>query len=116
MSTRVAARKNSGVTVSRQVLKPDGKLADGAQPTMEEEFLLEALRWMMKARLYDHRVIALQRQGQFGVYSPGMGQEASIVGSAMAVDPERDWMVPQYRELMASVHHGLPLEVISSQY
>jgi pyruvate dehydrogenase E1 component alpha subunit len=83
---------------------------------MEEEFLLEALRWMMKSRLYDNRVIALQRQGKFGVYSPGTGQEASIVGSAMAVDPARDWMVPQYRELMATVHHGLPLEVISAQY
>src|SRR5437870_9410927 len=83
---------------------------------MEEEFLLEALRWMMKSRLYDQRVIALQRQGEFGVYSPGMGQEASIIGSAMAVDPARDWMVPQYRELMATVHHGLPLEVITAQY
>src|SRR5437899_3445894 len=83
---------------------------------MEEEFLLEALGWMMKSRLYDQRVIALQRQGQFGVYSPGMGQEASSIGSAMAVDPARDWMVPQYRELMATVHHGLPLEVISAQY
>src|SRR5204863_299684 len=61
-------------------------------------------------------VIALQRQGQFGVFSPGTGQEASIIGSAMAVDPSRDWMVPQYRELMATVHHGLPLEVISAQY
>jgi pyruvate dehydrogenase E1 component alpha subunit len=71
---------------------------------------------MMKSRLYDQRVIALQRQGQFGVYSPGMGQEASIVGSALAVDPARDWVVPQYRELMATVHHGLPLEVITAQY
>ena len=71
--------------MQRQVLQPDGMLVDGAQP-MEEEFLLEALRWMMKSRLYDHRVIGLQRQGQFGVYSPGMGQEASIIGSAMAVD------------------------------
>lgn len=83
---------------------------------MDEELLLEALRWMMKSRLYDQRVIALQRQGQFGVYSPGMGQEASIVGSALALDPQRDWIVPQYRELMATVHHGLPLEVISAQY
>lgn len=83
---------------------------------MDDEFLLEALRWMMKSRLYDERVIGLQRQGQFGVYSPGTGQEACIAGSAMAVDPVRDWMVPQYRELMATVHHGLPLEVITAQY
>jgi pyruvate dehydrogenase E1 component alpha subunit len=99
----------------RSILQADGTLAKGAKP-MEEEFLLEALRWMMKSRLYDQRVTALQRQGQFGVYSPGMGQEASIVGSALALDPERDWIVPQYRELMATVHHGLPLEVITAQY
>jgi TPP-dependent pyruvate/acetoin dehydrogenase alpha subunit len=98
------------------VLGPDGTRVAGVHSLMEEEFLLDALRWMMKSRLYDSRVIALQRQGQFGVYSPGTGQEASIVGSAMAVDPARDWMVPQYRELMATVHHGLPLKVISAQY
>lgn len=83
---------------------------------MDEELLLEALGWMVKSRLYDQRVIALQRQGQFGVYSPAIGQEASIVGSALALDPARDWIVPQYRELMATVHHGLPLEVITAQY
>lgn len=94
----------------------DGKVAPGAKSRMDEELLLEALRWMMKSRLYDQRVIALQRQGQFGVFSPGIGQEASIVGSALALDPERDWIVPQYRELMATVHHGLPLEVITAQY
>ena len=108
--------KNRVVPKRHSVLAPDGTRIAGVQSRMEEEFLLEALRWMMKSRLYDNRVIALQRQGQFGVFSPGIGQEASIIGSAMAVDPARDWMVPQYRELMATVHHGLPLEVISAQY
>lgn len=82
---------------------------------MDEELLLEALRWMMKSRLYDQRAITLQRQGQFGVFSPGLGQEASIIGSAFALDPARDWIVPQYRELMATVHHGVPLEVMAAQ-
>jgi len=112
----VALSKNRPVQGRRSVLLPDGTIASGAKSRMEEEFLLDALRWMMKSRLYDQRVIALQRQGQFGVFSPGTGQEASIIGSAMAVDPARDWMVPQYRELMATVHHGLPLEVITAQY
>jgi pyruvate dehydrogenase E1 component alpha subunit len=83
---------------------------------MDEEFLLEALRWMLVSRSYDERVIGLQRQGRFGVFSPALGQEASVIGSAMAVDPARDWMVPQYRELMAVVHHGYPLENITAQY
>src|SRR4029077_5048591 len=109
------ASKKKVAPARHSVLLADGTLAAGARPRMEEEFLLEALRWMMKSRLYDSRVIGLQRQGQFGVYSPGTGQEASIIGSAMAVDPARDWMVPQYRELMATVPHGLPLEVIPAQ-
>ena len=110
------AVKNREVEGRRSVLRPDGTVVDGARSRMDEELLLEALRWMMKSRLYDQRVIALQRQGKFGVYSPGMGQEASIIGSAFALDPKRDWIVPQYRELMATVHHGLPLEVITAQY
>jgi pyruvate dehydrogenase E1 component alpha subunit len=100
----------------RSILKPDGTLVKGATPTMDEEFLLEALRWMLLSRLYDEKVTRLQRQGRFGVFSPGLGQEASIVGSAMALDRERDWVVPQYRELMAVVHNGYPLERITATY
>jgi len=77
---------------------------------MTDEMLLEAVRWMLMSRAYDERAIALQRQGLYGVFSPGLGQEASIVGSAMALDPARDWIVPQYRELVAMVRHGYPLE------
>jgi len=100
----------------RAILNVDGTLVKGATPSMDEEFLLEALRLMLQSRLYDERVIGLQRQGRFGVYSPGLGQEASIIGSAMALDPARDWIVPQYRELMAVVHHGYPLERITATY
>jgi pyruvate dehydrogenase E1 component alpha subunit len=100
----------------RSILKPDGTIVPGSKPRMDEEFLLEALRLMMLSRAYDERVIALQRQGRFGVYSPGLGQEASVVGSAMALDPPRDWIVPQYRELMAVVHQGYPLELITATY
>jgi pyruvate dehydrogenase E1 component alpha subunit len=100
----------------RSILKPDGTLVKGAEPSMDEEFLLEALRLMLLSRLYDEKVIGLQRQGQFGVFSPGHGQEAAIVGSAMALDPGRDWIVPQYRELFAVVHHGYPLEKITATY
>src|SRR5439155_20182289 len=100
----------------RSLLKADGTLVKDPEPTRDEEFLLQARRLMLLSRLYDERVIGLQRQGQFGVFSPGLGQEAAIVGSAMALDPERDWIVPQYRELMAVVHHGYPLEMITATY
>lgn len=91
------------------MLGPDGKLLKGAKPSMTDADLIEALRWMLMSRMYDERATALQRQGLYGVFSPAFGQEASVVGSAMTLDPTRDWLVPQYRELAAIVRHGYPL-------
>jgi pyruvate dehydrogenase E1 component alpha subunit len=98
------------------VLGADGRLIQGATPKMGDDLLLEALRWMLLSRLYDERVGTLQRQGRYGVFSPALGQEASVIGSSFALDRGKDWIVPQYRELMAIVHHGYPLERLSANY
>ncbi len=96
------------------ILTPEGKLVDGGKPSMTDTALIEALRWMLMSRIYDERATALQRQGLYGVFSPALGQEASVVGSTMALDPARDWIVPQYRELVALVRHGYPLERLAA--
>ena len=96
------------------ILTPDGKLVYGAKQSMTDTALIEALRWMLMSRIYDERATALQRQGLYGVFSPALGQEASVVGSTMALDPARDWIVPQYRELVALVRHGYPLERLAA--
>ena len=92
-----------------QVLEPSGKLRAGAKPALDDEFVLEGLRWMLLSRAFDAKATALQRQGRFGVFSPVLGQEAAVVGSAMAFEPKIDWLVPQYRELPAYLIWGLPL-------
>ncbi|MDQ6691793.1 MAG: thiamine pyrophosphate-dependent enzyme [Candidatus Dormibacteraeota bacterium] len=92
-----------------QVLDAAGKLRKGAKPVMDDEFALEGLRWMMLSRAFDVKATGLQRQGRFGVFSPVLGQEASVVGSAMAFDPRIDWLVPQYRELPAYLMWGFSL-------
>ena len=88
----------------------DGTLAAKAVSPMEDEQMFRALRLMMLSRAFDAKGISLQRQGRFGTFSTVHGQEASVVGSAFALDPSRDWIVPQYRELPALLHQGLPLE------
>ena len=93
-----------------RLLEPDGTLAASSVAPMANEQVLRALRFMMLSRAFDAKGISLQRQGRFGTFSPVKGQEASVVGSAFALDPGRDWIVPQYRELPALLHHGLPLE------
>src|SRR5580765_8550032 len=103
MAAKVGYDPNGAMSRRHSALKPDGRLVAGAEPRMTTAMLFEALRWMLLSRAYDERAIAMQRQGLYGVFSPTLGQEASVVGSSMALDPSRDWIVPQYRELMAVV-------------
>src|SRR5262249_57252000 len=88
----------------------DGRPVDGAEPALALERTVEGLRWMMLSRAFDARATALQRQGRFGTFSPVKGQEASVVGTSLALDPAVDWVVPSYRELPALLRHGQPLE------
>lgn len=93
-----------------QLLDPEGMLIDAARVRLSDAQTLEGLRLMMLSRAVDRRAISLQRQGRLGTVAPVIGQEAAVVGSAMALDPARDWIAPQYRELPALLHHGYPLE------
>jgi pyruvate dehydrogenase E1 component alpha subunit len=78
-------------------------------PTLNDEDALDAFRLMLLTRTFDAKGASLQRQGRFGTFSQVTGQEASVVGSAFALDPARDWVVPQYRELPALLRQGFPL-------
>jgi pyruvate dehydrogenase E1 component alpha subunit len=78
--------------------------------TLAGEALLGAWRAMLFSRVCDERCFSLQRQGRLGVFSPVNGEEAAVVGSAWALDPARDWVVPQYRELPAMLRQGYRLE------
>src|SRR5215813_9853600 len=106
--TPVRARINNVL----RILDPQGNLVDGAQPRLSLERTVEGLRWMMLSRAFDARATAMQRQGRLGTYSPVKGQEASVVGSSLALDPATDWIAPSYRELPALVRHGHSLERI----
>jgi pyruvate dehydrogenase E1 component alpha subunit len=76
----------------------------------------EGLRLMLLSRMVDERLIKLQRMGRVGLYGPVQGQEAAVVGPAMALDRQRDWMVPASREQPAMLHHGLPLVRLFAAY
>ena len=66
-------------------------------------------RHMRTARDVDTEAIALQRQGVFPAYVSVRGQEAAQVGSASALDPERDFVFPTYREMAAALAHGVDM-------
>lgn len=93
-----------------RVLAVDGKLAPRYAPSLTPEGALDAYRWMLVSRAFDEKGIALQRQGRMGTFAPCTGQEAATIGAVLALDPKRDWLVPQYREIVALVRHGYPME------
>jgi pyruvate dehydrogenase E1 component alpha subunit len=81
-----------------------------------DDIRLEALRLMRLSRAVDRYAVGLQRQGVFGTFGEARGQEATLAGAALALDPAIDWMVPQYRELPALVRHGVPLSLLFQMY
>ncbi len=59
--------------------------------------LRDLYRDMAVVRRLDAEAMALQRQGELGLWAPLLGQEAAQVGSARALRPD-DFAFPSYRE------------------
>ncbi|MDQ4502129.1 thiamine pyrophosphate-dependent enzyme [Sinomonas sp. ASV322] len=64
---------------------------------------------MTAVRQLDVAAISWQRQGILPAYAPELGQEAAQVGSALALDPARDFAFPTYRELGVARAFGVDM-------
>ncbi len=80
-------------------------------PSFSDEELLYLYWTMLFSRTIDEKNISYQRQGRMLTYAPNIGQEATQVGSAYAME-KNDWLVPSYRELGAWLIKGVPLKNI----
>ena len=89
-----------------RVLSEDGADLVAPAPALPDAELLAMLDEMVKARAASDRLFALQRQGRAGTHAPIHGQEAVVVGTAAALDPTWDWVLPQYREPVALGRYG----------
>ncbi|MDQ4213349.1 pyruvate dehydrogenase (acetyl-transferring) E1 component subunit alpha [Microbacterium capsulatum] len=69
------------------------------------EQLLGLLRDMVVLRRLDAEGVALQRQGQLGLWAPCQGQEAAQIGSARALRDD-DVVFPSYRETGVMLARG----------
>ena len=63
-------------------------------------------RDMFLARRLDAEALALQRQGELGLWLMSLGQEAAQVGSIRALR-ETDYVFPSYREHAAALARGI---------
>lgn len=83
------------------------KIVDKAQ-------VLRIYEEMLRLRILDQRMLTLQRQGRIGFYGTATGEEAAIIGSAAALEPE-DWIFPALRQGGAALLRGYPLVEYISQ-
>jgi pyruvate dehydrogenase E1 component alpha subunit/2-oxoisovalerate dehydrogenase E1 component alpha subunit len=91
-----------------QFLNETGQPRAPVPPALSRELCRKLYAGMLRIRIVDDRLMKLQRQGRIGFYGEALGQEAAVVGSAAALEPE-DWLVPSLREAGAGLYRGLPL-------
>src|SRR3569623_2079542 len=92
-----------------QLLREDGTPVDeAALAGFDKAFARRLFDGMLRIRVTDARMIALQRQGRISFYGEAMGEEAAVVGSAAASRPG-DWIVPALRAAGVGLFRGLTL-------
>jgi len=77
--------------------------------------LLRMYRLMVLTRVLDRYLLRLQRMGKVALYAEAMGEEAAMVGSALALQPE-DVVFPSYRELGVFLTRGVPVSEILDRH
>src|SRR5436305_14446227 len=92
-----------------RVLRDDGSLDPATDPKIDPAEIVAIYRAMVRVRLLDERLVALQRHGRIGFHIGSQGEEAAILGSAAALRAQ-DWIFPCYREFGAALWRGMPLD------
>jgi 2-oxoisovalerate dehydrogenase E1 component alpha subunit len=107
-------RKEWQVTTETiQLLSPEGERVDHPEYPLGDDVDIKGMyRDMVLVRRIDTEAVALQRQGELGLWAPLLGQEAAQVGSARALSA-KDMAFPSYREHGVAWCRGLdPVKLI----
>ncbi|MBM7620990.1 2-oxoisovalerate dehydrogenase E1 component alpha subunit [Bacillus tianshenii] len=74
---------------------------------LSDENVLEMFRTMLMARRIDERMWLLNRAGKIPFVISCQGQEAAQVGAAFALDREKDYVLPYYRDMGVVLTFGM---------
>ncbi|MGO9081158.1 MAG: thiamine pyrophosphate-dependent enzyme, partial [Streptosporangiaceae bacterium] len=97
-----------------QLLTPEGERVEHPDYPLDISAgqIKDLYRDLVLVRRIDFEAIALQRQGELGIWASLLGQEAAQVGSGRALGP-RDMAFPTYREHGVAWCRGLdPLRLL----
>ena len=77
--------------------------------------LLGLYKELIKPRMIEEKMLILLRQGKITKWFSGIGQEASSVGAAMALDKD-EYILPMHRNLGTFTVRGIPLAKLFAQF
>lgn len=97
-----------------RVLNRQGEAVGPWAETISNDTLLKGLRAMMTTRIFDERMMALQRQNKTSFYIKCTGEEAIAVGHQLALQPG-DMNFPTYRQQGLLVAQDYPLSTMIDQ-
>jgi 2-oxoisovalerate dehydrogenase E1 component alpha subunit len=84
---------------------------------LSDKKLLEMYETMMLARRIDERMWLLNRAGKVPFVVSCQGQEAAQVGAAFALDKDKDYVLPYYRDMGVVLTFGMtPKELMLSAF
>lgn len=89
------------------ILSETGEADEALMPPLQKEQIKTIYELLVLCRTFDHRALDLQREGRIGTYASILGQEASQVGSAFALE-KSDWAFPSFREMGVYIALGYP--------
>lgn len=95
-----------------RVMDQEGKIKNSQwKPSLTDDELLQAFKFMQFVRLADQMAVSYQRQGRMYTYPPNFGQEAIATAVGFLAKKE-DWIVPAFREMAAWLKKGARLKDI----
>lgn len=84
---------------------------------LSDETVLEMYETMLMSRRLDERMWLLNRSGKIPFVISCQGQEAAQVGAAFALDREKDYVLPYYRDMGVVLTFGMtPTELMLSGF
>ncbi|KAJ6508490.1 branched-chain alpha-keto acid dehydrogenase E1-alpha subunit [Mycena sanguinolenta] len=98
-----------------RVLDGVGKLVDGAQlPEIDQAFARKLYEKMQLLPTLDTVLYNVQRQGKISFHMTSHGEEATIIGSAAALELD-DEVLGQYREMGVLLWRGFGIDSVMAQ-
>lgn len=114
-TTRLDSRERHATLDTYRLIDLDGVPTDQAAcATIDKQLLVRMWEMMVKVEETDSLLYMAQRQGKISFYMTCHGEEAAVIASVAALQPQ-DMIFPQYREQGALMWRGYTLKQMLDQ-